>query len=183
MFVAATSKLKLKLKFAQYYQTAIYFAFVGLWFWSAGTLVNEAGFYKPIILKVQPPIRGIIAHATMPRWLELFILFFLAMIPMNGTTTLVSSVGLEPTTSQSESSTLTIGTLVGQPGFARDFYCQFSLSLSLIISFSTLYFSTSPKPNLKSVRLTRPTTPLPPPPSTLVGFAVAAAQSWLDVHF
>jgi hypothetical protein len=35
MLAAATSILKLKLKFSQYYQTAIYFAFVGLWFWSA----------------------------------------------------------------------------------------------------------------------------------------------------
>jgi hypothetical protein len=46
------------------------FFFVGLWSWSADKLhfthSYEAGFYKPTVLKVHPPICRITAYATMP---------------------------------------------------------------------------------------------------------------------
>ena len=48
--------------------------FFGLW---SGQLTSfifiqsyEAGFYKPTIHKLHPPISRITAHATMPGWLE-----------------------------------------------------------------------------------------------------------------
>ena len=49
-------------------------------------LSYEAGFYKPTILKVHPPISGITAHATMPGRLEQSIisLCFMLLIQMNG---------------------------------------------------------------------------------------------------
>ncbi len=37
---------------------------------------SAVGFYKPTVLKVHPPISGVAAHATMPRWLEHSIISF-----------------------------------------------------------------------------------------------------------
>jgi hypothetical protein len=39
-------------------------------------LIYEAGFYKPTILKVHPPISRITAHVTMPVRLEHSIIYF-----------------------------------------------------------------------------------------------------------
>jgi len=40
--------------------------FVGLWYFSADKLCFVAGFYKPTMLRVYPPICWITAGATMP---------------------------------------------------------------------------------------------------------------------
>jgi hypothetical protein len=50
-------------------------------------LSYEAGFYKPTVHKVPPPISGITAHATMPGRLEHFIVSFCSrlLIQMNST--------------------------------------------------------------------------------------------------
>jgi hypothetical protein len=49
--------------------------------WQAScSSLYEAGFYKPTILKVHPPVNGITAHATMPGRLEHSMISFCFML-------------------------------------------------------------------------------------------------------
>ncbi len=60
---------------------------------SCSSLVMKMDFYKPTVFKVQPPISGITAHATMPGRLKYCISFCsMLLIKMNGAWKMVSSV-------------------------------------------------------------------------------------------
>jgi hypothetical protein len=65
-----------------------FFFFFGFWSWLADKLFissfsYEAGFYKPTVLKLHPPLCRITAHATVPGYFST-ILAFLLLIQING---------------------------------------------------------------------------------------------------
>ena len=77
--------------------------FIGFGSWLGEKLsfhpIYEAGFYKPTILQLHPPLNRITAYATAPGYFST-ILAFMLLIQNNGAGSMVSTAGpgFEPTT-------------------------------------------------------------------------------------